>query len=83
MYDVAIVGAGPAGAIFAQTLAEKNSELKILLVDGSEGVKKVCGGLLSPSAQKQIAMLGLTLPTRILENPQIFSVDVIDLTKNY
>ncbi len=83
MYDVAIVGAGPAGAIFAKTLAEKNSELKILLVDGSEGVKKVCGGLLSPSAQKQIAMLGLTLPTSILENPQIFSVDVIDLTKNY
>ena len=82
MYDIAIVGAGPAGAIFAKTLAEKNTELKILLIDGSEDVKKVCGGLLSPSAQKQLAMLGLTLPTSILENPQIFSVDVIDLGKN-
>lgn len=83
MYDVAIVGAGPAGAIFAKTLAEKNTELKILLIDGSNDVSKVCGGLISPSAQKQLAMLGLELPVDVLENPQIFSVGVIDLAIEY
>ena len=83
MYDVAIVGAGPAGAIFAKTLAEKNKDFKILLIDGSFGVSKVCGGLLSPSAQKELARLGLELPVSVLEEPQIFSVGVIDLGREY
>ena len=32
-YDVAIVGAGPAGLFCAYELIEKNSKLKIALID--------------------------------------------------
>lgn len=80
VYDVAIVGAGPAGAIFTKTLAEQYPDLKILLIDGqTEEKPKVCGGLLAPDAQEVLAKFGLTLPKDILEDPQIFAVDTIDL----
>ena len=83
-YDIAIIGAGPAGAVFAKELTQKAPHLQILLVDG-QGVhnKKVCGGLLAPDAQEMFAKLGLTLPTEILADPQIFDVETIDLDKKY
>lgn len=81
-YDVAIIGAGPAGAVFAKELIRKVPALQVLLVDGQdENSKKVCGGLLAPDAQKMFAKLGLTLPTDILADPQIFDVETIDLVK--
>ena len=81
-YDVAIIGAGPAGAVFAKELARKAPALHVLLVDGQgECNKKVCGGLLAPDAQQMFAKLGLTLPTEILADPQIFDVETIDLEK--
>lgn len=80
-YDVAIVGAGPAGAIFAKELAASLPKLKILLIDGqTEHNKKVCGGLLAPDAQEVLAKFGLTLPKRVLEDPQIFAVETLDIT---
>ncbi len=43
MYDVVIVGAGPAGLFAAYELIEKNSELKILLLDQGKFAKnRVC-----------------------------------------
>lgn len=79
MYDVAIVGAGPAGSVCARILAEK-TDLKILLVDGqTEDKPKMCGGLLAPDAQKVLSEMGLTLPKSILSDPQIFSVETADL----
>ena len=81
-YDIAIVGGGPAGAVFAKELAELMPTLKILLIDGqTEKNPKVCGGLLAPDAQRMFAMLGLTLPKEILADPQIFDVETIDLEK--
>ena len=81
-YDVAIIGAGPAGAVFAKELIRKAPGLQVLLVDGQdEHSKKVCGGLLAPDAQEMFAKLGLTLPTDILADPQIFDVETIDLVK--
>lgn len=81
-YDVAIIGAGPAGAVFAKELVRKAPALHVLLVDGQgECNKKVCGGLLAPDAQEMFAKLGLTLPTDILSDPQIFDVETIDLEK--
>ncbi len=79
-YDVTIVGAGPAGAVFAKELAGFLPDLKILLIDGqTERNPKVCGGLLAPDAQKMFAKLNLTLPTELLSDPQIFDVETIDL----
>lgn len=81
MYDVVIVGAGPAGAVFAMELAGRMSNLKVLIVDGQgEDNKKVCGGLLAPDAQEVLAKFGLTLPKSVLEDPQIFAVETVDVT---
>ena len=81
-YDIAIIGGGPAGAVFAKELSELLPDRKVLLIDGqTEKNPKVCGGLLAPDAQRMFAMLGLTLPKEILADPQIFDVETIDLEK--
>lgn len=79
IFDIIIVGAGPAGATFAWQMAGKSK--KILLLN-SNGLRpeKPCGGLLAPAAQKELAKLGLNLPSEILVDPQIFSVKTIDLS---
>ena len=84
MYDIAIIGAGPAGSNLARLLAQQ-TQLKICLIDKRSlqemqpGTRrKACGGLLSPDAQKMLARQGLTIPVSILEDPQLFSVRTID-----
>lgn len=84
MYDVAIIGAGPAGATLARLIGEK---YRVLLVDrrqmlnSAEGFSagKCCGGLLAPDAQRMLSKLGLGLPKCVLEEPQLFVVRAIDL----
>ncbi len=84
LYDVAVIGAGPAGSMFAKMLATEAPELKIIVIDGqSEQRSKVCGGLLAPDAQRLLAKLNLTLPKSVLADPQIFAVETIDLSLNY
>ncbi len=81
IYDIAIVGAGPAGATFARELAARRPDLSIVLLDGQAiSHSKPCGGLLAPDAQRALAELDLTLPKDILADPQIFTVKTIDLT---
>ncbi len=79
-YDIAIIGGGPAGATLARLLDKR---FRVILIDGKtnseDSFKKVCGGLLSPDAQKAFAEFDLTLPKDILVDPQIFSVRTIDL----
>ena len=80
VYDIAVVGAGPAGAVFAKEIAEARSELNIILIDGqSPDSAKPCGGLLAPDAQKLLARFDLALPKSVLEDPQIFAVETIDI----
>jgi flavin-dependent dehydrogenase len=87
MYDVAIIGAGPAGANLARLIGNK---YKVLLLDQRDldnenpqnHINKCCGGLLAPDAQKMIAKLGLGIPKDVLVNPQLFAVRTIDLTNN-
>lgn len=80
VYDIAVVGAGPAGAIFARELSRLCPWKKILLIDGQdEKNTKPCGGLLAPDAQKVLAEFDLTLPNSVLADPQIFAVETIDL----
>ncbi len=82
MYDVIIIGLGPAGAIFARQL---DPRFKVLAIDKKgEGssFSKPCGGLLAPDAQKALTSFGLNLPKDVLCDPQIFSVKTIDLDSN-
>ena len=84
MFDVAIIGAGPAGATLARLIGKSH---RVLCIDkrprhGSTGgyaAGKSCGGLLAPDAQKMLSELGLALPRDVLEGPQLFAVKAIDL----
>lgn len=84
MYDVAIIGAGPAGATLARLLAGR---YKVLLVDKrqlttapeSDSSRKCCGGLLAPDAQGMLSKMGLGLPKSVLVDPQLFVVRAIDV----
>lgn len=79
MFDVVIIGLGPAGS----TLARLVSGQKVLCLDKKtpegNGFEKPCGGLLAPDAQKALARFELTLPKSVLVDPQLFSVRTLDL----
>lgn len=82
MYDIILIGLGPAGAIFARQIDPK---YKVLAIDkklGSGSFSKPCGGLLAPDAQKALTSFGLNLPKNVLCDPQIFSVKTLDLDSN-
>lgn len=80
MYDIAIIGLGPAGATLARLLSPKYT---VIALDrktfGSDGFQKPCGGLLSSDAQKALAGFDMTLPKDVMVDPQIFAVKTIDL----
>lgn len=83
MYDIAVIGAGPAGATLARLVGRK---YKVLLLDRRELVgtgdgcyEKCCGGLIAPDAQYMLAKLGLGVPKEILVGPQLFTVRTIDI----
>lgn len=84
MYDVAIIGAGPAGATLARLIG---TQYKVLLIDKrplQESVDithtgKCCGGLLAPDAQQVLGEMGLGLPQSVLVSPQLFIVRTFDL----
>lgn len=87
MYDVIIVGLGPAGSTLARLIS---SEYKVLALekrnvtenDDKLKFEKTCGGLLAPDAQKMLAKFALGLPKDILVDPQLFAVRSIDLSNN-
>lgn len=76
-YDIAIVGAGPAGSNLARLIDTK--KYKVAVIDGSTNKEKVCGGLISPDAQDVLARYDISLPKDVLSSPQLFSVRTIDL----
>lgn len=83
LYDLAIIGAGPAGSTLARELAKVRPDIKSILINGqSDDAPKPCGGLLAPDAQEVLARFDLTLPTSVLSDPQIFAVETIDLEAN-
>lgn len=87
MYDIVIVGAGPAGATLARLLGKK---YKMLIIDKRQlintnskiNIEKCCGGLLAPDAQQMLARFGLGIPQEILVGPQLFTVRTIDIQNN-
>jgi geranylgeranyl reductase len=78
MYDIAIIGAGPAGATLARLVGLR---YRVLLVEKNpgDGPGKCCGGLLAPDAQRMLSTLGLGLPKGVLQDPQLFVVRAIDV----
>lgn len=82
MYDIAIVGGGPAGATLARLIGDK---YRVMLLEkrtfgnGFNSSQKCCGGLLAPDAQKMLASFGLGLPKSVILSPQMFSVRTIDI----
>ena len=74
IWDVIVIGAGPASAAFARKAAEGG--VNILIIDGqTEKNRKPCGGLLAPDAQKLLAGSDFVLPKEVLADPQIFAVE--------
>ncbi len=79
MYDVAILGLGPAGATLARLIDPAFSVVALDARTPGCARPKPCGGLLAPDAQKALARFSLTLPKDVLVDPQIFSVRTVDL----
>lgn len=84
IYDVAVVGLGPAGSTFCRLL---DSRFRVIAFDRKAsvpvdpGFRKPCGGLLAEDAQLALSRQGLALPNSVLANPQLFSVRTIDLCR--
>jgi len=94
MYDVAIIGTGPAGAALARLLGASYGVLAVdkRLLDRpaatlpSPGDQlrrpgKCCGGLVAPDAQRRLAGLGVGIPHHVLTGPQLFVVRTIDVPR--
>ena len=84
MYDVIIIGAGPAGSTLARLIGKDRS---VLLVESrrmgfpgrqSPSHEKCCGGLLAPDARKWLLSHGLEIPETVLDSTQPLSVRAID-----
>ena len=80
IYDIAVIGGGPAGATFAGMAADGGKSMVLINGQDIRG-KKPCGGLLAPDTQKALAHLDLVLPGSVLADPQIFSVKTVDVCK--
>jgi len=84
MFDIAIIGAGPAGATIARLIGKS---CRVLLIDRrrldlpaeDQRTRKPCGGLLAPAAQRELARQGLGIPASVLGGPALFGVRTLDI----
>lgn len=85
LYDLIIVGAGPAGATLARLVGKTRS---VLLLDSRRlrpgagsgpPAEKCCGGLLAPDARDILRRFGLTLPNAVRQPGQPLTVRAVDL----
>jgi len=83
MYDMVVIGLGPAGSTFARNI---NKNLSVLCIDqknhNNSKFKKNCGGLLNTDANKLLSSFKISVPKKVLADPQLFSVQTIDLNSD-
>ncbi|MDR0361804.1 MAG: FAD-dependent monooxygenase [Planctomycetota bacterium] len=85
VFDVIIVGAGPAGSTLARLLGGQRSvlllEARNILDAPPSGTsrEKCCGGLLAPDAQAMLRRLDLQLSNAALDSRQPLAVRALDL----
>ena len=83
MYDIVIVGGGPAGSTLARLVGDRYRVLLLEKRSFTENMgfvsQKCCGGLLDPDAQRMLARFGLGIPKDVLMSPQLFAVRTIDI----
>ncbi len=81
VYDILVVGLGPAGANFCHNIS---SNYSVLAVDSrkheNDGfiTKKCCGGLLNEDCKTALSEEGLSIPKEVLLYPQSFVVKTFD-----
>ena len=80
-YDIAVVGAGPAGALLCSLLSKNYSVIVFDRQGEGSDFEKPCGGLLSEAAQEAFAKLSINIPEEILTTPQIYSVRTLDVAE--
>src|SRR3954452_3963953 len=78
MFDVAIVGSGPAGATCATFCARAG--LRTLLLEREKFPReKVCGDCLNPSCTPLLERLGVAERVRSLPHGRLASVDFVSI----
>ncbi len=79
-YDIAVIGAGPAGCMFARNIGK---DFSVFLLDRKRGEgrlsRKPCGGLLTRKSLSVLAEHGLRVPDSLLVYPQLKKVRTISL----
>ena len=92
LYDIAIIGAGPAGSMLTRLIQDK---YKIALFDTRPLDRpyqfgdplKSCGGLIAPDAQKFLKQQKMSVPANITDqeqSPYVATIDFdIGITRNF
>ena len=76
IYDAVVVGSGPAATAF---LCSVSDELKIAVIS-KKNSRKVCGGLLSSSAIRELNNMGLSVPEDVRVSPEVQVIRTMDLS---
>ncbi|MFV0626939.1 MAG: hypothetical protein ACK5N8_06300 [Alphaproteobacteria bacterium] len=85
VYDIAIIGAGPAGSMLTRFIQHKEYSVAIIDVRKldeayvGKGVIKSCGGMLAPDAQKLLRKYDIAVPQEIIDEIQPKFVRTIDV----
>ncbi len=79
IYDAVVIGSGPAAAAFLYSVSDK-FDIAFITKKAS---RKVCGGLLSPSAVKALAKMGLEVPENVRVSPDIKVIRTMDLSDGF
>lgn len=83
LFDLIIVGAGPAGSTLARLLARDRPGLRVLLLEkralDKEDRQKCCGGLLAPDAARLLKKMKLKPPPSLFQSRQPLKVRALEL----